>query len=253
MVLAAGLTVMSKNLAPVLRHHASAAFEPSAAGAAAPVEGGPLDVGADLAFGVVEPADLFGGEHGGEFVHIVALDLRRGGDVREFGLQAVFLRGFVGAGSAGTGVDGFVERFAVGLVDRFEFPALAGAQPQLADDLFAGRLVQLFERLVGHIDAFRRIDGLPGFGHGARDFAVGEVRRTARFGHGAFDLPAGRLHGPPGFCHGAFQLAGGDAPRGVRRCAGLGQQLFRFVAGRCGISRQGEQQGAEEKQDMFHS
>ena len=51
-----------------------------------------------------------------------------------------FLRGFVGAGSAGTGVDGFVERFAVGLVDRFEFPALAGAQPQLADDLFAGRL-----------------------------------------------------------------------------------------------------------------
>jgi len=141
----------------------------------------------------------------------------------------------------------------VGLVDRLELPALAGAQPQLADDLFAGRLVQLFERLVGQVDAFRRIDGLPGFGRGARDFTVGELRRTARFGHGAFDLPAGRLHGPPGFGHGAFQFAGGDAPRGVRRCAGLGQQLFRFVAGRCGVSRQGEQQGAEEKQDMFHS
>lgn len=88
--------------------------------------------------------------------------------------------------------------------------------------------------------------------------------RRARFrgrrgpSHGALQPRRVRSPGrsppwPAGFCHGAFQLAGGDAPRGVRRCAGLGQQLFRFVAGRCGISRQGEQQGAEEKQDMFHT
>lgn len=144
-------------------------------------------------------------------------------------------------------------RFAVGLVDRFEFPALAGAQPQLADDLFAGRLVQLFERLGWPYRCVPPHRWPAGFGHGARDFAVGEAPSHGALRPRRVRSPAGRLHGPPGFCHGAFQLAGEDAPRGVRRCAGLGQQLFRFVAGRCGISRQGEQQGAEEKQDMFHT
>ena len=175
--------------------------------------------------------------------------------------EAVFVPGTAPGDEADIRIVKDCGRYAFGILDTLRTPSpdripvdCAVAGPCGGCSLrhldYAAELRAKQENVV---DAFRRIDGLPGFGYGARDFTVGELRRTARFGHGAFDLPAGRLHGPPGFGHGAFQFAGGDAPRGVRRCAGLGQQLFRFVAGRCGVSRQGEQQGAKEKQDMFHS
>jgi len=237
-------------LAPVLRHHAPAAFQPRVLVAAA-VDGGTFDVGADFALRVVEAADLLGGEHSGEFVHVVAFDLRRGGDVRELGFESLPLSGLVR--SRIRGIDGLVERLAVGFVERFELLALARGKPQFAHDLLAGGLVQLFDRLVGDGGRFGGVDGGARFGNGAVDFAVGGADDPAGLGHGTVDLAVGGVYGAARFGQGPGDLPVGRVAGRVDDSPGFGQKLFQFVTGGRGLACEGEEERAKKSEELFHS
>ena len=152
-------------LAPVLRDAPPAAREHARYLSAAHARRA-LDVRADLSLGVVEQAYLLGREHLGEAVHVVALDLRHGGDVGQPLLEGRALRRLARNHRIGHAPYGAVERLAVGLVDGVECLDLFGREVQFADHLLAGGGVQLLERLALQRGGFDGVDGGPDFGDG---------------------------------------------------------------------------------------
>ena len=135
--------------------------------------GGAFDAGADRPLGVVELANLFGREDGGELVHVVALDAGRGSDVVQLGFEGFALLGLAGSRCLGhLGVHGLCQFVAVGDVKCGELFALFPFQPEFADYLIAGRGVERFERLGADGRTFGVVDGSDGIQHGLPHGAI---------------------------------------------------------------------------------
>ena len=158
-----------------------------------------LDARADLSFGIVELPDLLGREHLGKAVHIVALDLRHGGDVGQALLQHGALARIVGRHRIGDAAHGALQRLAIGGIDRIEDLALASRKVQQTDHLLTGGGIQFIERLTSGGRLLEIVDGRPNVGHGLPHRRVGggslRIKRRPESDNQQEHL----LHGKSGF------------------------------------------------------